>query len=66
MGTLVNILFLLRMGNKIPKEGVTEAKFRAKRERKTIQKMPHHGIHPIYNLQARHYCIIRMILPIGP
>ena len=41
--------FLLRMGNKIPMEGVTEAMFRAETEGRTIQRLPHLGIHPIYN-----------------
>jgi hypothetical protein len=44
---------LLRMGNKIPMEGVTETKFRAKMEGRTIQRMPHPGIHPIYNHQTQ-------------
>jgi hypothetical protein len=35
------------MGNKIPMEGVTETKFRAEMEGKTLQRMPHLGIHPI-------------------
>jgi hypothetical protein len=33
----VDTLFLLRMGNKIPMEGVTEKKLRAEMEGKTIQ-----------------------------
>jgi hypothetical protein len=37
----VDALFILRMGNKIPMEGVTETKFRAKTEGRTIQRMPH-------------------------
>ena len=37
--------FLLRIGNKIPLEGVTEAKFGAKTKGWTIQKLPHPGIH---------------------
>jgi hypothetical protein len=43
----VDTLFLLRMGNKIPVEGVTETKFRAEPEGMTIQGLPHLGIHPI-------------------
>jgi hypothetical protein len=43
----VDTLFLLRMENKIPMEGVTETKFRAKTEERTIQRLPHLGIHPI-------------------
>jgi hypothetical protein len=41
--------FLLRMGNKIPMEGVTEIKFGAEKEGKTIQRLPHPWIHPINN-----------------
>jgi hypothetical protein len=37
------------MGNKIPMEGVTEPKFGAEMEGRTIQRMPHLGIHHIYN-----------------
>ena len=35
---------LLRMGNKIPMEGVTETKFRDETEGRTIQRLPHPGI----------------------
>jgi hypothetical protein len=41
------------MGNKIPMEGVTEAKFGAKTEGKTIKRLPLPGIHPIYNHQMQ-------------
>jgi hypothetical protein len=44
--------FLLRRGNKIPMEGVTETKFRAENEGRTIQILPHQGIHPINNHQT--------------
>jgi hypothetical protein len=43
----VDTSFLLRMGNKIPMEGVTESKFRSETEGRTIQRLPHLGIHPI-------------------
>jgi hypothetical protein len=43
----VDASLLLRMGNKIPMEGLT--KFRAETEGTTIQRQPHLGIHPIYN-----------------
>jgi hypothetical protein len=43
----VDTLFLLRMGNKILMEGVTETKFGAETEGRTIQRLPHPGIHPI-------------------
>ena len=44
---------LVRMENKIPMEGVTETKFRAEAEGRTIQRLPHPGIHPIYNHQTQ-------------
>jgi hypothetical protein len=47
----VNTSLLLRMGNKIPMEGVT--KFRIEMEGKTIQRLSHLGIHPIYNHQTQ-------------
>jgi hypothetical protein len=43
----VDISFLLRMGNKIPIEGGTETMLRAEMEVRTIQRLPHLGIHPI-------------------
>jgi hypothetical protein len=47
----VNTLCLLRRGNKIPMEGVTETKFRAETEGMTIQQLPYMRIHPINNHQ---------------
>jgi hypothetical protein len=47
----VDTLFLLRMGNKIPTEGVTETMFGAEMEGRTIQRLPHLGIHPINSHQ---------------
>jgi D-ribose pyranose/furanose isomerase RbsD len=38
--------FILRMGNKISKEGVTETKFGAETEGRTIQRLPHPEILP--------------------
>jgi hypothetical protein len=49
----VNTLVLLRRGNKIPMEGVTETKFRAETEGMTIQILPYLGIHPINNHQTQ-------------
>ena len=43
---IVDTSFCLRIGNKIPKEGVTETKFGADTEGTTIQRLPHPGIHP--------------------
>jgi hypothetical protein len=37
----VDTLFLLRMGNKIPMEGITETKFGAEIEERTVQRLPH-------------------------
>jgi hypothetical protein len=50
----VNTSFLLRMGNKIPMEGVTETKCGTEPEGMTIQSLPHLGIHPINNHQTHH------------
>jgi hypothetical protein len=49
----VDASLLFRMGNKIPMEGVTETKFGAETEERTIQRLPHLGIHPIYNHQTQ-------------
>jgi hypothetical protein len=52
----VDTSILLRRGNKIPMEGVTETKFGAETEGMTIQKLSHLGIHPIKkNTKSRHY-----------
>jgi hypothetical protein len=45
----VDTSILLRRGNKIPMERVTETKFRAETEGRTIQRLPHLEIHPINN-----------------
>jgi hypothetical protein len=46
-------LILLRRRIKITMEGVTETKVRAEFEGMTIQRLPHLGIHPIYNHQTQ-------------
>jgi hypothetical protein len=43
----VDISPLLRIGNKIPMEGVIETKFGAEMKGWTIQRLPHPEIHPI-------------------
>jgi hypothetical protein len=43
----------LRIGNKIPMEGVTETKFGAKTKGWTIQRLPYPGIHPIFSPQTQ-------------
>jgi hypothetical protein len=42
----VDTVFLLRMGRKIPMEGVTETKFGAETEERTMQRLPHWGSIP--------------------
>ena len=49
----VDTSILVRMRNKIPMEGVTETKFDAEIKGKTIQRLPHLGIHPIYSHQTQ-------------
>jgi hypothetical protein len=49
----VDTSILLRRGNKIPMEGVSETKFRADTESMTIQSLLHLGIHPINNHQTQ-------------
>jgi hypothetical protein len=49
----VDTSILLRRGNKIPMEGVTETKFGAEMEGRTIQRLPFLGIHPINNHQTQ-------------
>jgi hypothetical protein len=44
---------LLRKGNKIHTGGNMETKRGAESERKTIQRLPHLGIHPIYSHQTQ-------------
>ena len=50
---IVDTSVLLRMENKIPMGGVTEARCRAETEGKTIQRLSHFGIHPIYSYQTQ-------------
>jgi hypothetical protein len=49
----VDTLFLLRMGNKISMEGVTETKFGDETEGRTIQRLPHLGMHLINSHQTQ-------------
>jgi hypothetical protein len=49
----VDTLLLLRMVNKLPMEGVTETKFGAELEGRTIQILPHLGMNPINNHQTQ-------------
>jgi hypothetical protein len=45
-------LVLLRRGNKIPMDGVTETKCRAETDGNAIHRLPHQGIHPINSHQT--------------
>jgi hypothetical protein len=49
----VDTTFRLGMGNKIHMEGVTETKFGAEMEGRTIQRLPHPGIHFIISHQIQ-------------
>jgi hypothetical protein len=49
----MDTLFFLRIRNKIPMEGITETKFGSEMEGKTMQRLPHPGILPIYNHQTK-------------
>ena len=49
----VDTLSLIRIGNKISLEGVTETKFGAKMKGWTIQRLSHLGIHPIISHQTQ-------------
>jgi hypothetical protein len=44
---------LLRMGSKVPLEGVTETNFGTETEGITIQNLPHLGLYPINNHQTQ-------------
>jgi hypothetical protein len=68
----VGTLVLLRRGDKIPMEGITETKCGAETEGMTSQRLPYLGIHPICNLQtivdtnnclltgASYFCLLRV------
>ena len=43
----VDTSFLFRIWNKVPMERVTETEFGAKKEGKTISRLPHTRTHPI-------------------
>ena len=53
----VDISFLLRMGTKIPMEGVTETKFTAETVERTIHRLPTWGSIPYTTTKPRQYCI---------
>jgi hypothetical protein len=49
----VDISFHPRIVNKISMEGVAETKFGDKTKRRTIQRLPHPGAHPIISHQMQ-------------
>jgi hypothetical protein len=49
----VDTSILLRRGNRIPMEGLTETKCGAETEGMTIERLPHLQIHPISNHQTQ-------------
>jgi hypothetical protein len=49
----VDLLVLLRRGNKIPLGGDTETKYKAEIEGTAIQRLSCLGIHPIYSFQTQ-------------
>jgi hypothetical protein len=49
----VDTSILLRRRDKTSMEGATETKCGTETERMTIQRLPHLGIHPIYNHQTQ-------------
>jgi hypothetical protein len=53
----VDTSFLLRMGNKILMERVTETKFGAKMEERPSRDCPTWGSIPYTTTKPRHYCI---------
>jgi hypothetical protein len=53
----VDTLFLLRMGNKIPMEGVTVTKFRVEMEGRPSRNCPTQVSIPYTTTKPRHYCI---------
>ena len=48
-----SVSFLHRMGNKIPMERVIETKFGPETEGRTIERLPHPGIHLINSHQTQ-------------
>jgi hypothetical protein len=49
----MDTMVLLTWGNKIPMGGDTETKYVTEAERKTIQRLAHLGIYPIYSHQTQ-------------
>ena len=49
----MDILVILIRGNKIPTEEDTETKCGVESKEKTIQRLPHLGIHPIYRYKTQ-------------
>jgi hypothetical protein len=56
-GQSMDTSFLLRMGNRIPMEGVTETKFQAETEAGPSRDSPTRGSIPYTTTNPRHYSI---------
>jgi hypothetical protein len=62
----VDTSYLLRMGNKIPMEGVTETTFGAETKGWIIQRLTHPGIHSTISHQTHALAYTSKILLKGP
>jgi hypothetical protein len=60
----VNTLILLIKGYKTPMQRVTETKYESETEGMAIQRLPHLGIHPIYNHHAIQGILIYLFITI--
>ena len=62
----MDTLILLRRGNKIPMEEVTETNFGVETEGMAIQKLPHLGIHPINYCRCQQELADRILIKLSP
>ena len=62
----VDTLPLLRIGNKTLMEGVTVTNFGAETKGRTIQRLPHPGVHPIISHQKQTLAYASKIFLKGP
>jgi hypothetical protein len=58
----VDTSILVRRGNKIPIERVTEKKYGVETEGMTIKKLPHWGSIPYTITNPRHFCGCQQVL----
>jgi hypothetical protein len=62
----VDTWILLKRGNKLPMEGVTETKFGDGRKEGPFRDCPIQGSIPYTTTKPRHYCIYQKVLLTGP